>query len=452
MATNEVDISDLPAPAADISDLPPPPGPPLGFGDIAKGTGQAALALGSGALKGVNLAANDILPEWLGGAGSRQNLKSQIEKDPVMNYHPSNPVGQNIMGFLGDVTAPVGKVLGGVHDTIAGLTSPRTADVLGDIATLAPGFRGATAPLEEASAIEEGHPLSEAAKEVRSSLGSVKSNAEGRGYVLPEQGTREAHAAAAATNTPLVNADARAELNLPKGADLYPELLDKARAANAGPAYQAIRELPDKIPLTPQYEATFKDAADLLPPRIRAKIPESGDITGQEAVDLSKMLRNRASVVEKSPNFNAAGDSPQEIAAAHRDLAKSIEDSVKDHLSATGREGMADDWNSARIYTAKSYSVQDALDGAGNVRASELRKDPLVSGRLKEVSTLAGQYPEAFKTTRVTAPSVGMARRVAGAVAPLGGATIGGYLGGGPGAAGGEYVGERIRERLLSPK
>jgi hypothetical protein len=439
---SDVDISDLPIPEADISDLPVPPQSGSWLG-AAKGVGQAGLALGAGALKAVNLAANDILP----GEEGRAAMRQRIEQDPILNYH-GGAEAQPIMSTLADLTRPIGKLGSAVHQGISDLTSPRTADVIGDIATLAPGARGAFSKLEPGTSIEQGHPLSQAAQAESERLGGFKSRGEDLGLDLPEGGTDARHAKAATNNRPVANAAVRNELQLPQNAPLSPQLLDAARTQYASPAYQAVRSVPE-IPLGPKYEQALGEIDNLGDIPARYRPPASGSITGSQAVDMSRYLRNKA-----NKYFSAAKGNPlfEDIGQAHWDGAQAVEDAVKDHLQTTGQGNLATAWDNARVYAAKTYSVENALDGAGNVKVTALKQQLLkgkpLSGNLETLANLGAQYPEAFKTTRVTMPQAGPIRKGASYLAPIVGGGIGAAIGGTPGgaigAAGGEYAAGKI--------
>lgn len=106
-----------------------------------KGLGDAGLAVGSSGLKAVTHAVNDILP----GAAGRGALEKQIQTDPVLNYHPQTEGGKTAMDALGTITAPIGWAADKAKQAIAGVTSPRTADVVGDLATMALTKGGAEA-------------------------------------------------------------------------------------------------------------------------------------------------------------------------------------------------------------------------------------------------------------------------------------------------------------------
>jgi len=98
-----------------------------------KGLGDAGLAVGSSGLKAVTHAVNDILP----GKEGRAALEKEIQTDPVLNYHAQTEGGKTAMNALNTVMTPVTWATKKAHDLIAGATNERTADVVGDLATMA---------------------------------------------------------------------------------------------------------------------------------------------------------------------------------------------------------------------------------------------------------------------------------------------------------------------------
>lgn len=418
-----------------------------------RGVAETGMAVATGTGRAMANALNDLLPD--GFLGNRAQEEANIRADPLFNYTPQTPEGKYLFGRFQQILSPIASASAAAHDFIARSFGNRAADVTGDIATLAPfGAREASDIKGMVSAgdtaIESGHPLTGAAQAEESRLTALKQSAEESGYDLPEGGTAARHARAAQNNTPLVNADVRTDLNLPKNAPLTPNMLADARRVNASPAYQAVENLQEPIPLDQRaLEAARTDNLNATPSD-RLPFPQGPTITGEDAVDFSKKARFLANQMEKNPaNPFAAQD-----AQMYRDAAEAVEDSVRDHLAATGREQLADNWDAARVYTAKTYSVEHALDGAGNVRAADLKAQlfkngkPL-SGKLEQVATLAAQYPEAFRTTRVTAPQVSLLKRGAAAALPFAGAAAGGSLGGGMGAAAGEAAGAYAGNKLL---
>lgn len=128
--------------AAPTSSAPPPqeatgkaPSTVLG---AVKGAGDAALALGSGTLKAINTAGNDLLA---GGdvkhSDSGKKLQEEIDHDKVLNYEPQTEEGKWLMGHLQKALKPVGDAVASVKKGVAGAVGERAANVIGDVATLA---------------------------------------------------------------------------------------------------------------------------------------------------------------------------------------------------------------------------------------------------------------------------------------------------------------------------
>ena len=450
----DFDASDFQPDKLDTSDFEAEE-PKASWLGAAKGVGEVGLTLGAGTLRGVTHAINDLLPEAIGGKGSRAAAEQDIAHDPILSYQPKTDEGKYLMAHIQRITAPIGAAAGAAHDYFARLTSQRTADVAGDVLALAPfamrdfrDIRGMAKAGE--NTIEQGHPLTDIAEGERARLGDIRARAESSGFDLPDGGTAERHATAATNNRPLVNAAARDELGLPKNADLTPNLLDKVRTAKVTPAYNTIRKLPDEIPLNQDALAEARTANMNGTPNERLPFPQGEAITGQQAVDFSQKARYLANQLEK----NGQNPFARQDAQMYRDAAEAVEDSVRDHLSSTGRGKLATDWDNARVYAAKSHSVESALDGAGNVRATDLKtqlfkKGKPLSGSLEDIANLSAQYPEAFKISRVTQPSPGVVRKAVAGALPAVGAGVGGYLGGGVGGFAGERAGRAVGEKVL---
>ncbi len=446
------DVAKMPASAATTT----VPSAPFSVGGALRGAGEAALSVTSGTGKAIGHAVNDLLPEGKFLGSTRAQEEQNLNADPFFNYKPQTHEGKAIMDVLGKLGYPLHVVGNAVHDYVQNSFGKRTADVVGDVATLAPfAVREAVSARgmmkEHSAAIEQGHPLSESAEMESGRLADIKDRAQQSGFDLPESGSAERHATAAQTNTPLVNASVRDELNLPQNAPLTPQMLTAARAKLASPAYQAIEEIKDPIALDQKALAAARAENMNGVPSERLPFPEGESITGAQAVDFSKKARFLANTLEKNKQNPFASQDAQ----MYRDAAEAVEDSVADHLTKSGNGELAENWDNARKYVAKTYSVQGALDGAGNVRAADLktqlfRRGKRLSGSLEDVANLAAQYPEAFKTTRITMPQPGLIRRSIATVAPIAGAGVGGALAGGTGAVAGEMAGSYTGQRMLN--
>lgn len=331
-----------------------------------------------------------------------------------------------------------------------GVTNPYAAAALGTIPDLAEdaimGGPKAAAGRNVGKAATDwvgAHPLAGAANEEQTRLATIVSKANASGLDVSKSIVAPAQESA--------NAMVRDDLKLPYGAPLTPKMFDAARKQYASPAYEAVRALPGKIPLSDATEATLQDVRPFAGTRI--DLPEGSDITGQQAVDLTKKLRNRANQLDGIQGVNANGDLWSDVAKAHLDAANAIENDVKTHLESIGNGGLADDWHDARVYTAKSYAYQHALDGAGNVRVPDLKRQLLngepLSDNAEVLATVGAQNPELFRSTPAQSKP-GIIRRAAARTVPVLGGIAGSHLG--PfGTALGVEAGQGIADRLLSP-
>ena len=399
-------LDDLPPPTSSLDDLPPP-APDATWLGAAKGVGQAGLALGAGALRGISNAANDILPD---SNGSRAAVAKEIAQDPILNYR-GGPEAQPIMSTLEDLTRPIAKVGSAIHQGIADFTSPRTADVASDLLTLAPGARGAFSRGEPL--VQQGHPLTSAAESEAANLKAHASAAEAQGLSLPG---REVSAPQA-----YMDNAARRDLTLPSNAPVTSGLLDAA----------------DKQNVSPGFDAAKKFDAPLVETSQQGRSVARGLFQDAENMNLTYAQRTAART-EAQANWKAAKDAE----AAFREKA-----------TAAGQPELADNWDAARVYKAKLETWRDALDGAGHVIGPKIRKaglsDEPLSGPLQEAASVAAQYPELFRGTQLQTPKPGIARKGAAALAPVAGATLGGVLGGGTGALAGELAGRGIGRKIL---
>jgi hypothetical protein len=102
------------------------------------GLGQAALATGAGALKGIAHAANDIMPDV---ASTKSGVEADLNSNPILNYR-GGPEAKPYLQGLSTLATSVTAVANKAHQFISDTISPRAADVAGDIANLLPAARG----------------------------------------------------------------------------------------------------------------------------------------------------------------------------------------------------------------------------------------------------------------------------------------------------------------------
>jgi hypothetical protein len=311
-----------PAPANSVQ-LGDSPG--SGFLNPFAGVGDTALTLGSGFLKSVNSAANDLLPDW---GGTRAQLQGEIDTDPVLNYQPQTAEGKAVIGALGTITKPISNAAGWVKQQIASRAGQRAADVTGDIATLAGTRLGSeaggavisklgaakgsaaaadtAAPTSAAAQAGAGETTAFAPPSAEGANQAAVSSAEqaARAQTLRDVGLSEARDSAVTGDTKATGADFQiSKLEGPPG-DRMSDVIDAERAAlqkyasqlteNAGGAadndyargatiVEPIEQLRDHYDTqTKQLYATADAAAQGAP----LSLPTTGQVLGQRSAFL----------------------------------------------------------------------------------------------------------------------------------------------------------------------
>lgn len=230
---------------------------------------------------------------------------------------------------------------------------------------------------------------------------------------------------ASVKNQSITNGLVNKEFGLPQDAPVTHEAMEQIRSAQS-PAYEAIKQVPD-IAFGPTYDAelnklgaTSNKITSALPnfkstgsQEVQALVdslrPAGGKMDGETAVELSKVLRSESS------NYQMAADranDPQArtLARAYRGAGEAVENAIEDHLNNIGQPELAQNWDDARRTIAKTYSVQNALDGAGNVDATKLGKQLLkgkpLSGNLETAANFALAFPKAARNLKESAPGI----------------------------------------------
>jgi len=313
------------------------------------------------------------------------------------------------------------------------------------------GAVGRSAARGAAGALEQGHQLTSAAQSEIDQMQTHASTASAAGVDLPPREISPAQAYA--------NNAARQDLNLPKNAPVTDGLIDAAQKQNVAPAYEAASNVP-KFELGPGYQdAISKVKLDKIDPEWRP--PTNGTMTGQQAVDSSKQLRSIArGLYQDADNYNLTSvqqNQARTAAQAHYQAAKAVEGGFREAVTAddaaktaagtptTAGADTADAWDQARVYNAKAETWRGALDGAGNVIAPKIKKllnDEPITGPMKDVASVAAQYPELFRGTRLQTPTEGLIKRGVRAVAPMAGAAAGAHIAGPLGSMAGAGLAE----------
>lgn len=387
--------------------------------NAVKGVGETGLALGSGTLKAITGAVNDLLP----GEAGRKRVAQEIETDPILNYHPG-PEAQPITDTLSIIGKPIGAALGAAHEAISKYTGPRTADIAGDLATIATtygtlGGKTAAPKSMQEQALEDGQKLGYVVPPSTTNPSVTNQLAEGLA------GKLSTAQKASVKNQAITNDLVRQEFKLPTDAPLTSDTMDAIRATQ-GKAYQAVAAVPD-IQFDANYtkelnalSATPKKIADALPKYrstgaqqvndlIDSLKPPTGYMDGETAVELSKSLRAEANSYQSAAD--RMGD-PQArmLARAYRGSAEAVENAIERHLNQIGQPELAQNWDNARRTIAKTYSVENALDGAGNVDALKLGKQLIkgkpLSGNLEAAANFANAFPKAARNLKESFPGI----------------------------------------------
>lgn len=231
--------------------------------------------------------------------------------------------------------------------------------------------------------------------------------------------------AASVKNMEVTNSLVRSELGLPEGMPLTHEALESVRAAQS-PAYEAIKAVPEikfgtdyekeldaltgtanKITSAlPNYKATGSEQVKSL---VESLKPTNGVMDGETAVELSKSLRAEAAAQEQLAS--RSGDpTARTLGRAYRGAGEAVENAIESHLNQIGKPELAKNWDEARRTIAKTYSVENALDGAGNVDATKLGKQLIkgkpLSGNLEAAANFANAYPKAARVIKESMPGM----------------------------------------------
>lgn len=375
------------------------------------------------------------VPDYKGGDNPGPNIPGTEIGLPSPNQFlgfPTNPAAWP--GDLGKGAASLTKIAGGSPQTAAdvGTVTENLAPLVAPL-VLSKGegiLRDTTESQIEPPVAEGGEytPPAAAKPTVRD---QILADSKKAGYVVPPatsnpsliNRTAEAFAgkanvaqAASIKNQGITNSLARTALGLPDDAPLTADTMAVSRApANA--VYEQVKNA-GPIQVDPQYHVDL-DALTKTSNIIQKDLPEyasgaqtqikslsdslrppSGSIDSETAVELSKDLRYSA-----SSNYSASartGDpNLKTLARAQSDAAAAVEDQIERHLNSIGQADLSQAWDDARTHIAKTYSVQNALDGAGNVDAMKLGKQLIkgkpLSGELETAANFANAFPKAAR-------------------------------------------------------
>lgn len=415
------------------------------------GMGKMFTDLGLGAKQVMASLGNAIIPEGLPQPATVEPLQRQLEAEaaakqradaPLMEQGPAR-AGQIVAGGMAALPAlaiPGANTITGASlvGAAQGALQPAESDSqrLGNIGTGAAlgavGQKVGGALASKAGAkIAERKAATEVAKLAAAPRDAAAKRAVELGYVIPPATANPSVAAraiesvsgkaatqqtAALRNQQVTNDLVRQEFGLAPGTPITRAALGKIRS-EAGKVYAEIAAS-GRIKADPQFATDLKailvetsqiakdfpgadiGAASQVRAMVRTLSRDSFD--AKAAVAYIKALRSEA-----SGNLTAAsrGGDPTKraLGQAQRDAASALEEAVMRHLKANGKGDLAASFDGARQTIAKTYSVESALRGSdvmASKLASQLGKGKPLSGRLKDVADIAGQFPDVVRTPK----------------------------------------------------
>jgi hypothetical protein len=326
----------------------------------------------------------------------------------------------NPLSWPGKVIDATGNLVGKINPELGSATK----DALQVAGMLAPGMAKATPVSASAASVEqalkEGQKLGYVVPPATSNPSVLNRGLEGvAGKLSVAQG-------ASVKNQQITDGLVRKEFGLPQDEPLTHEKMADIREEQGIKGYEPVKQVTDidfgqkysadldKLTTTankvskalPNYKTTGSQQVQEL---IDSLKPQGGKMDGETAVELSKSLRSEASAHESTA---ARTGDPQSrtLARAYRGAAEAVEDAVERHLNNIGQPELAENWDNARRTIAKTYSVQNALDGAGHVDATklgkQLLKDKRLSGNLKAAANFANVFPKAARNLKESMPGM----------------------------------------------
>lgn len=370
----------------------------------------------------------------------------------ALTYAPRTEEGKKQAAGMGEVSSYLGQKGGEIAgEKVADVTGSPLLGAAANTAMNIPQYLVGAKGGEEALG-----KAPEAPVKVPTEQEATLKKAQDLGYVVPPATTNptilnrgiegvagKASVAQSASikNQIITNGLVRSELGLPDETPLTHDTMEQFRSQQS-PAYEAVKAIPN-IQFGPQYnkelnaltKTSDKITGDLPnykstgAEKIQALVdsikPPSGTMSGDTAVELSKSLRSEASAYDNSAN--RTGDPhDRALARAYRGSAAAVENAIQSHLESIGQPELATNWDNARRNIAKSYSVESALDGAGNVDAGKLGKQLIkgkpLSGNLEAAADFANAFPKAAKVgaSKESMPGISPLDIATGAGAALG--------------------------------
>ena len=283
----------------------------------------------------------------------------------------------------------------------------------------------------------------------------------GRGAVEGVAGKPRMEQQASFRNQQVTNNLVAKELGVPEGTEITADLLHSLRQ-EWGQAYHVLDNA-GTITTTVTFRRALANAIKDLK-KVSKDFPElaKADSPVNQAINIANGLNkptfdasNVATVTRllRDNADDAFRQGQSQVGRAYRDMSKAIENAAERHLDLFGDPKVVKNFREARENIAKSYSVQEALDGDGFVSAPKLaaqkKKGKPLSGNLSAIAEFAENFPKSARVIKETPIQTGRLSSLIG----LGGGT--GFLAAGEPTsaallAGMAFGGPAVRAALLS--
>lgn len=433
--------------------------------DLFKGMGEGALTMLTGAASLPIAGFSGLMAMDAGPDAAADAFRLTQDK---LTYRPRSREGELALEAAQIPFAPIAA----------------TTDFLGEKATDVTGSPAAGATVRT---ILEGGPmlLGRGYGAVRGPLSNKQAilrRGQERGYVLPPSDAVPASAVrrrldsaagkprmemdASVKNQTVTNDLAAESLGLAPGTEITRAALQNVRN-EAGSAYRVLQDF-DKFNLDTQFRRDLSNAAKSLR-EIKKEVPALAKADGpiDEALAIAsdavggglrgKVSMSSGAVIETVKTLRGMADDAYAagrpvVGRAYRDMAKAIDDAVERDLARSAPSSAVDDYRAARQRIAKSYTIEEALDGDGFVSAAKVArakaKGVPLDDNLRLVADMHEQYPQAMRVQK--RQPIAQGRLSTMAAAGGGGAAIGGDVAVGLPVAIAALMGPTARAAALS--
>lgn len=465
----------------------------------AKGLGENALSMGSGAIAqpvagiaGLGQIANNAL-----GIGPQQDpSKTVADTQNALTYEPKSQQGQAIQQGIGRVVAPVANFAGRQMDQYGQNVSDATGSPF--VGSLAKGALGALpqalgAKLPEAGAANIAS-AGQAAVEAAPRQAALQA-AKDAGYLIPPAemisapvgktltgiaGKDQINRGFSVANQQVTDRIAATDLGVPKDVPFDSSAVAKVKA-NANAVYDQVRKAdqtqipqtssngmvikgPNGAPLTKAAGAVTTDAqyaADVKAIGADRANADFGTPIDNVVQDLQATLTKPAistdGLVSKinelredaRTNLNTIDDTAKKnLGRAQQQGADALEAQLGRYLQTTGQPGLLKALTQARTTLAKAKTIEDAMGADGRVDAAAINNyrnnGGYVSGGLKQIADAADTIGNVVKnTSKVSPPEPFSKMQFLASLGGLtaGGGTVGGHAGAVTGGAAATLLG-----------